>query len=73
MAGVYINRANPLQKRASDKGYRVGWKLRYGFQRGYLDGEMTYGEAGKRAAELGAKEPNKVFWAEMIMDPKFQM
>lgn len=73
MAGVYINRANPLLKKASDKGYRVGWKLRYGFQRGYLDGEMTYGEASKKAAELGAKEPGKVFWPEMIMDPKFQM
>ena len=73
MAGVYINRANPLQKKAGDKGYRVGWKLRYGFQRGYLDGEMTYGEASKKAAELGAKEPSKVFWPEMIMDPKFQM
>ena len=73
MAGVYINRADPLQKRASDKGYRIGWKLRYGFQRGYLDGEMTYGDAGKKAAELGAKDHDKVFWPEMIMDPKFQM
>lgn len=73
MAGVYINRADSLQKRAADSGYRIGWKLRYGFERGHLDEELNYGDAVKKAAELGAKEPNKVFWAEMIMDPKFEM
>lgn len=73
MAGVYINRADPLQRRASDKGYRVGWKLRYGFQRGHLDGEMNYGEAVKKAGELGSKDHDKVYWPEMIMDPKFEM
>lgn len=73
MAGVYINRADPLQHRASDKGYRVAWKLRYGFERGQMDGEMTYGEAVKKAEELGGKDHDKVYWAEMIMDPKFQM
>jgi|GEM_PF-708076 len=73
MAGVYINRADPLQRRASDKGYRIGWKLRYDFQRGYLDGEMTYGEAVKKAEEMGNKDHEKFFWAEMIMDPKFEM
>ena len=72
MAGVYINKADSLLKKASDKGYGIGWKLRYGFERGRLDGEMTYGEALKKAAELGAKEPNKVFWAEMLMEPKFE-
>lgn len=72
MAGVYINRANPLQRHASDKGYRIGWKLRYGFQRGYLDGEMTYGEAVKKAEALTSKDHDKVYWAEMIMDPKFE-
>ena len=73
MAGVFIYRADPLLKKASDKGYRVGWKLRYGFERGYLDDEMTYGEAKKKAEELGKKDQNKVYWAEMIMDPKFEM
>ena len=72
MAGVYINKADSLSKKAADKGYCVGWKLRYGFERGRLDGEMTYAEAQKMAAELGAKEPNKVFWAEMMMEPKFE-
>lgn len=73
MAGVYINRADSLLKRDSDTGYRIGWKLKYGFERGQLDEEMTYGEARKKAAELQAKSPEKVFWAEMIMDPKFEM
>ena len=73
MAGVYINRAHPLKKKASDQGYRIGWKLRYGFERGHFDEEMTYGDAQKKAADLAAKEPDKVFWAEMIMDPKFEM
>jgi len=27
MAGVYINRANPLQRKAGDKGYRIGWNI----------------------------------------------
>ena len=72
MAGVFINKADTLLKKSSDKGYRIGWKLRAGFQRGHLDGEMTYGEAKKKAAELGTKEPDKVFWAEMLMEPKFQ-
>lgn len=72
MAGVYINRANPLQRQASDKGYRVNWKLRYGFQTGHLDGELTYGEAVKKAGELGSKDHDKVYWAAMIMDPKFE-
>ena len=73
MAGVYINRADPLQRRAKDKGYRIGWKLRVGFQRGHLDGEMTYGEATKKASELASKDHDKIYWAEMIMDPKFEV
>ncbi len=73
MAGVFINRADSLFKKANDSGYRVSWKLRYGFESGQLDGEMTYGEAKKKAAELGASDHDKVYWAEMIMDPKFEM
>lgn len=73
MAGVYINRANPLQRHATDKGYHIGWKLRYGFERGCFEDEMTYGEAVKKAAELGSKDHDKVYWPEMIMDPKFHM
>jgi hypothetical protein len=72
MAGVYINKADSLEKKATDKGYCVGWKSRSGFERSRLDGEMTFGEAQKKAAELSAKEPNKVFWAEMLMEPKFE-
>ncbi|MBI5463016.1 MAG: hypothetical protein HY941_12595 [Gammaproteobacteria bacterium] len=71
MAGVYINRANPMLRQDGDKGYRVAWKLKYGFQKSRFDKEMTYGEARKQAAELQAKEPEKVFWAEMMMDPHF--
>ncbi|MEJ2360117.1 MAG: hypothetical protein P8Z75_01620 [Gammaproteobacteria bacterium] len=73
MAGVYINRADSLQHRASDKGYRIGWKSRYGFERGHEDVDMTYGEAVKKAEQLASKDHDKVYWAEMIMDPKFQM
>jgi hypothetical protein len=28
---------------------------------------MSYGEAKRKAAELAAKEPEKVFWPELIM------
>lgn len=71
MSGVFKFRADPLFKRANDKGYRIGWKHRYDLVRGYIDGEMTYGEASKKAAELGAKDKDKFYWAEMIMDPQF--
>jgi hypothetical protein len=73
MAGVYINRADPFHRNPKDKGYCVGWKLRYGFERGRTDEDITYAEAAKKAKEMGKKEPGKVFWPEMIMDPKFQM
>lgn len=73
MAGVYINRADSLQRRASDKGYCIGWKSRYGFERGHQDEEMSYGDAVKKAEELGSKDHDKVYWPEMIMDAKFQM
>lgn len=72
MAGVFINKANPLFRKAGDKGYTIGWKSRYGFERGQTGGEMTFGDASKKAADMGAKEPNKVFWAEMVMTPKFE-
>jgi len=72
MAGVYINKADSLQKKGSDKGYTIGWKSRLGFERSRLDGNLTYADACKKAAELGAKEPEKIFWAEMIMEPKFE-
>lgn len=71
MAGNYTNRADSMLRRDADTGYRVAWKLKYGFEKMHLDGEMTYGEARKKAAELQAKEPDKVYWAEMIMDPNF--
>lgn len=71
MAGAYVNRADSMFRRESDAGYRVAWKLKYGFQKGHFSEEMTYGEARRKAAELQAREPEKAFWAEMIMDPDF--
>lgn len=71
MAGVYINRADSLRRRDNDPGYRVAWKVKYGFERGEFDEEMTYGEAKRKAAELQAKDADKVYWPEMIMDPNF--
>lgn len=68
MAGTFTNKADPLLRRATDKGYRIGWKYKYKFERGHLDEEMTYAEAKQKAAELQAKEPEKVFWPEMIME-----
>ena len=65
----YVPKADPLQRRASDKGYRVAWKLKYGFEKGAFDEELTYGEAKKKAEELEAKEPGKTFWPELIHVP----
>jgi hypothetical protein len=72
MAGHFKERADSLVKHAADSGYHVAWKLKYGFEKGHFDEEMSYGEAQKKAAELAAKELEKVFWAEMIMDPHFE-
>ena len=68
MTGTFTPKADPLLRRASDPGYRVAWKYKYKFERGVLDGEMTYGEAKKKAEELQAKEPDKVFWPELIYE-----
>lgn len=68
MSGNFTNKADPLRHRAEDSGYRVGWRYKYKFEKGVLDGEMTYGEAKKKAAELQAKEPEKAFYPEMIME-----
>lgn len=71
MAGVYINRAHSLLRRDADTGYHVAWKHKYGFEKGHFDEELTYGEAKKKAAALQAKDKDKVYWPEMIMDPNF--
>ena len=71
MAGYYTNRADSMLRRDADTGYRVACKLKYGFEKKHLDGEMTYGDAKKKAAVLQAYEPDKVYWAEMIMDSNF--
>lgn len=68
MSGNFTNKADPLRHRTEDSGYRVGWRYKYKFEKGFLDGEMTYGEAKKKAAELQAKEPEKAFYPEMIME-----
>lgn len=72
MAGLFKFRADPLRRQEKDKGYRIGWKHRLDLVRGFLDGDMTYGEATKKAAELSAKDKDKIYWAEMIMDPHFE-
>ena len=55
-------------KNINDTGYVVGWRSKRAFQRGTLEGEMTFGEAQKKAAELLAKEPDKTFWAEKVLE-----
>ncbi len=68
MAGNFVPKADTLLHREADHGYRIGWKYKYRFERGHFDEEMTYGEAKRKAAELQAKEPDKVFWPEVIME-----
>lgn len=72
MAGKYTFEGDPLMRRAEDKGYRIGWKYKYDFGKGHLEGSMTFGEAQAKAAELSAKEPEKVFWPELILEPAFE-
>lgn len=68
MAGTFTLKADPLLHRNEDTGYCIGWRYKYKFEKGVLDGEMTYGEAKKKAAELQAKEPDKVFFPEIIRE-----
>ncbi len=51
-------------KQDSDTGYVVAWRHMRKFEAGKLDGEMTCGEARKKAEELSAKQPDKTCWAE---------
>ena len=57
-------------KNQNDSGYVIGWKYKYQFERGTLEGEMSYAEALKKANELNKKEPEKTFWAEKVLELK---
>jgi len=70
MAGTLSFKGDPLRKRAEDAGYRVGWRSKAKFEKGHLDGEMTYGEAAAKAQELAAAEPDKTFFPELIVTEK---
>ncbi len=67
MAAVLSFKGDPLWKRAEDPGYRVGWRSRTEFAKGHIDGEMTYGEAQKKAQELAAKDAAKTYFPELIV------
>ena len=68
MAGKLTQKGDSLWRRASDPGYRVGWRHKVKFEKGHLEGEMTFGEASKKAAELQAQETDqKVYYAELII------
>ena len=67
MATVLNAKGDGLWKRADDPGYRIGWKYKYRFEKGHLDGEMTYGEAKQKAADLQASDPEKVYFPELIL------
>ena len=51
-------------RKDSDTGYIVAWRHMRKFEAGKLEGEMSYAEAKKKAAQLTAKEPDKTYWAE---------
>lgn len=53
-----------LIKPADEGGYIIAWRCKYQFETGTLDGEMTYGEANRKCAELCAQEPEKTFWPQ---------
>lgn len=67
MAVVLKQQGDPLSKRDSDPGYRVGWRSKLKFEKGHLEGEMTYGEARAKAAELASRDPSKTYFPEAIL------
>jgi hypothetical protein len=63
----YRTSGDPLTRREKDPGYRVGWRHKVRFETGHLDGEMTYGEASRKADELAAQDTDgKVYYPEPI-------
>lgn len=67
MSERLTSKGDPLWRRADDPGYRVGWRHKVKFEKGHLEGEMTYGEAEKKAAELSAQDPQKTYYPELIL------
>jgi hypothetical protein len=67
MAGILSFKGDPLWKRDSDPGYRVGWRSKARFEAGHLEGEMTYGEAARKAQELAAQDKDKTYYPELII------
>jgi hypothetical protein len=68
MAGVLYQKGDPLWRRSDDPGYRVGWRHRVAFEKGGLEGEMSYAEASRKAAELQAQDTEgKVYYPELIL------
>jgi len=67
MSERLTSKGDPLWRRANDPGYRVGWRHKVKFEKGHLEGEMTYGEAEKKAAELSAQDPQKTYYPELIL------
>jgi hypothetical protein len=67
MSGVLTSKGDPLWKRPDDPGYRVGWRSKAKFEKGHLEGEMTYGEAAAKAAELAGQNPDRTYYPEMIV------
>jgi hypothetical protein len=64
----YRFEGDPLRRRDLDPGYRVGWRHRVRFEKGHLEGAMTYGEARREAALLQAKEAGgRVYYPELIL------
>jgi hypothetical protein len=57
-----------FNKHDTDTGYVIGWRYKKKLEAGKLEGEMTYGEAKKKAEELSAKEPEKSFWPEKKLE-----
>ena len=53
-----------LLKPADESGYIIAWRCKYKFETGKLDGEMNYGEATKKCAELCAEDSEKTFWPQ---------
>jgi len=60
-------KADPLWHRDVDPGYRIGWRSKLDFAKGHIEGEMTYGAARARAAELAASDPSKTYFPEPIL------
>ena len=57
---------DPLLYADDEPGFIIAWRMKYQFETGRLDGEMTYTKALEECERLHQKQPEKTFWPQRV-------